>query len=111
MVKEKLMIKLTKNNKTFNYTPNKIHPINSTHYDQETRLYEIWDDEYFVIHKHSPWIDDKILNNQNIINSIITYTQQSNRIVEVYHISEQYIVTKFYKDYYPCLIKSSVLFF
>lgn len=111
MVKEKLMIKLTKNNKTFNYTPNKIHPINSTHYDQETRLYEIWDDEYFVIHKHSPWIDDKILNNQNIINDIITYTQQSNRIVEVYHISEQYIVTKFYKDYYPCLIKSSVMFY
>ena len=66
MEKERLMIKLTKNNKVFDYTPNNIHPINSTHYDQETRLYEIWDDKYFVIHQHSPWIDDKILNDKKI---------------------------------------------
>lgn len=105
------MIELLINSKKVQYEPKHIHPINSTHYDQETRLYEIWDDKYFVIHKHTPWIDDQILNNQSVINGIISYTQLDNKIVEVYHISDKYIVTKFYKDYYPCLIKSSVMFY
>ena len=105
------MIELTIDNKKVQYEPKHVHPINSTHYDQETRLYEIWDDQYFVIYKHKPWIDDQILENQSVLDDIISYTQLENRIVEVYHISDKYIVTKFYKDYYPCLIKSSVMFY
>jgi len=110
MEKEKLMIELTINKKTVKYSPKVVEKVHSTHYDQEQRLYEIWDGEYFVIYKHSPWIDEKILSNSSIINKILDYTQQNNKIVEVYHISEDYIITKFYKGYYPCLIKSSVMF-
>lgn len=107
MVKEKLTI----NGEEVYYTPIDIKKVLSTHYNQEQRLYEIWDDTFFVIYKHDPWIDVNILNSKDIINSIIRYTQLDNKIVEVYHISDKYIITKFYKDYYPCLIKSSVMFY
>ncbi len=80
-------IELKINNEAVQYQPKHVHPINSTHYDQDTRLYEIWDDEYFVIYKHKPWIDEQILNNPSVLNDIISYTQLENRIVEVYHIS------------------------
>ena len=56
MEKEKLMIELTINNKPIKYSPKTVETVHSTHYDQERRLYEIWDGEYFVIYKHSPWI-------------------------------------------------------
>ena len=105
------MINLIIDNKNVTYEPQDVQTIHSTHYDQKKRAYKIWDGKYFVIPKHSPWIDEKILQDSGIINKIINYTQQDNRIVEVYHISDDMIVTKFYEDYYPCLIKSSVMFY
>ena len=72
--------------------------------------YEIWENDdknYFVIPQHNPWIDDKILNDAQVRQKIIEYTQRDNKIVEVYNIDNEKVVTKYYKGWYPFLIKSS----
>ena len=104
-----------------NLSIGKVEPILSTHYDQAPITYEIWRDckvektgellDVFAIPKHTPWIDEKILQSSEIVKSIINYTQEDNKIVEVYHISEDYIISKLYDGWYPCIIKSSVNFF
>ena len=112
MENEKLIVNLYESGKGIKkYSPSKIDQLYSTHYDQEKRLYEIWDDEYFVVRRHEPWIDSNILESNETIQKILDYSQEDNRIVEVYHISSDMIITKYYKGYYPCLIKSSVLFY
>lgn len=72
--------------------------------------YEIWEGdniEYFIIPQHTPWVDQKIINDPQTCNSIIEYTQQDNKIVEVFDITQDKIITKHYKGWYPFLIKSS----
>lgn len=72
--------------------------------------YEIWENDkenYFVIPQHTPWIDSKILNDAQIRNKIIEYTQRDNKVIEVYKIDHEKIITKYYKGWYPFLIKSS----
>ena len=52
-------------------------------------------------------MDSDIINNQNIIQNILDYTQSDNKIVEIYKLDKDLIVTKNYNDWYPFLIKSS----
>ena len=94
------------------------HIFKSTHSDNTSvREYEIVYDStlnqsFFVIPKHTPWIDDRILNNEKVIKKIIDYTQrENNNIVKVYNITKDYIITEYNKDYYPFLIKSSTNFY
>ena len=100
---------------TLIYNNNK--QIKSTHQDKKQRIYEIWENCYlketnnkfydlFVIKQHNPWINDKIIDSDEIKNNIYKHTQDKNNITEVYNINKELIITKFY-DYYPCLIKSS----
>lgn len=72
--------------------------------------YEIWkdgDSSFFVIPRHNPWIDDNILLDKDVCNGIIDYTQKENKIIEVYNLNADKIVTKYYDGWYPFLIKSS----
>ena len=74
--------------------------------------YEIWNDKnlsFFVIPRHEPWIDDGILFDRKICDGIIDYTQKDNKIIEVYNLNADEIVTKYYDGWYPFLIKSSSL--
>ena len=76
------------------------------------KKYEIWKDmdrgmEFFVIPKHKPWIDINIVQDKNVIDKILDYTQQNNKIIEIYDISSEKIVTKYYDGWFPFLIKSS----
>jgi len=86
---------------------------NSTLMDnKEIKDYQIWKDmdrgmNFFVIPRHEPWIDIRIITNQSVIDKVIDYTQQDNKVVEVYDISSKKIVTKYYDGWYPFLIKSS----
>tara|TARA_R110001592_G_scaffold102541_5_gene289400 strand:+ start:3566 stop:5203 length:1638 start_codon:yes stop_codon:yes gene_type:complete len=125
---------IKENNKIVPYTliVTQINPIKSTHLNinvslnnlkNNSRDYEIWGECYiketnkkfydmFVIKKHTPWIDDKILSSNEIKDKIYKYTQSKNNITEVYNINEELIITKLYcinenKLYIPCLIKTS----
>jgi len=72
--------------------------------------YEIWkdgDSSFFVIPRHNPWIDDNVLLDKDICNGIIDYTQGDNKIIEIYGLNADKIVTKYYDKWYPFLIKSS----
>lgn len=72
--------------------------------------YEVWNNDkqnFFVIPRHEPWIDDNILKDKNICNDIIDYTQKENKIIEVYNLNADKIVTKYYDGWFPFLIKSS----
>tara|TARA_Y100001938_G_scaffold138398_1_gene203819 strand:- start:6233 stop:7768 length:1536 start_codon:yes stop_codon:yes gene_type:complete len=96
----------------------KVHNFKSTHSDNTSvREYEIVYDSklnlnFFVIPKHTPWIDSKILNDDEVITNIINYTQkEDNKIVKIYNITEDYIITEYNEDYYPFLIKSSTNFY
>ena len=86
------------------------------------RIYEMWTNCYiketnkpfhnlFIIKQHNPWIDNKIIDSDEIKNNIYKYTQNKNNITEVYNINKELIITRLYdinKDqlYFPCLIKS-----
>ena len=125
---------IKENNKIVPYTliVTQTNPIKSTHLNvnvplgdlkDRSRDYEIWGDCYiketnekfhdmFVIKKHTPWIDDKILSSDEIKDKIYKYTQSKNNITEVYNINEELIITKLYainedELYIPCLIKTS----
>tara|TARA_R110002074_G_scaffold189543_2_gene355396 strand:+ start:14468 stop:16003 length:1536 start_codon:yes stop_codon:yes gene_type:complete len=96
----------------------KIYNLKSTHSDDTSvRNYDIVYDSkldlnFFVIPKHTPWIDDKILKDKKAIKNIIDYTQRNdNKIVKIYNITEDYIVTEYNEDYYPFIIKSSTNFY
>jgi len=96
----------------------KINKFKSTHSDNTSiRTYEIVYDSklnlnFFVIPKHSPWIDDRILGDEKVIKNIIDYTQrEDNKIVKIYNITDDYIITEYNEDYYPFLIKSSTNFY
>jgi hypothetical protein len=72
--------------------------------------YEIWNDgdlSFFVIPRHEPWIDDGILTDRKMCDNIINYTQKDNKIIEVYNLNADEIVTKYYNGWFPFLIKSS----
>ena len=92
-------------------TPKSIRTIKSTHVDKPQRKYEVWDD-YFILHRHDPWIDPQILNDDELIQRILEYTQNpDNNIVPTYKIDENMIVTKWYDDWYPLIIKSANNFY
>ena len=64
--------------------------------------------DFFVIPKHSPWIDENILQDNQLKQKLLDYTQDlDNNIVEVYYIDDEMIITKFYPNLYPSIIKSS----
>tara|TARA_Y100000593_G_scaffold93386_1_gene188078 strand:+ start:1817 stop:2698 length:882 start_codon:yes stop_codon:yes gene_type:complete len=74
--------------------------------------YEIWKDtdrgmNFFVIPKHNPWIDDKIINNKEMVSRILNYSQSNNKIIEIFKMDDESAVTKYYDGWYPFLIKSS----
>ena len=74
--------------------------------------YLIWKDsdrglDLFVIPRHEPWIDSDIINNQDTIQNILDYTQSDNKIIEIFKLDKDLIVTKNYNNWYPFLIKSS----
>ena len=52
-------------------------------------------------------MDSNIIKNQDIVKSILNYTQSDNKIVEIFKLDKDLIVTKNYNDWYPFLIKSS----
>ena len=100
----------------------KVEAIESTHTDNTAvRTYEIWKEtnvpnpkfrwigmDFFVIPKHSPWIDENILQDNQLKQKLLDYTQDlDNNIVEVYYIDDEMIITKFYPNLYPSIIKSS----
>tara|TARA_Y100001938_G_scaffold126800_1_gene179079 strand:- start:644 stop:1522 length:879 start_codon:yes stop_codon:yes gene_type:complete len=74
--------------------------------------YLIWKDsdrglDLFIIPRHEPWIDSDIINNKNIVQNILDYTQSDNKIVEIFKLDKNLVVTKNYNNWYPFLIKSS----
>jgi len=74
--------------------------------------YEIWKDmdrgmNFFIIPKHEPWIDNQIIENKDVVDKILDYTQKENKIIEIYGIDNKKIITKYYDGWYPFLIKSS----
>ena len=60
-----------------------------------------------MIGGYEPWVDSGIINNQNIVQNILDYTQSDNKIVEIFKLDKNLIVTQNYNDWYPFLIKSS----
>jgi hypothetical protein len=74
--------------------------------------YLIWKDsdrglDLFIIPRHEPWVDNDIINNSQIVQNILDYTQSENKIVEIFKLDKDLIVTKNYEGWYPFLIKSS----
>lgn len=74
--------------------------------------YMVWKDsnrglDLFIIPRHEPWVDSNVINNSDIIQNILDYTQSNNKIVEIFKLDKNLIVTKNYSDWYPFLIKSS----
>ena len=74
--------------------------------------YLIWKDsdrglDLFIIPRHEPWIDSDIINNKDTVQNILDYSQSNNKIVEIFKLDNNLIVTKNYNDWYPFLIKSS----
>ena len=63
--------------------------------------------DLFIIPRHEPWIDSNIINDTNIVQNILDYTQSDNKIVEIFKLDKDLVVTKNYSDWYPFLIKSS----
>jgi len=74
--------------------------------------YLIWKDsdrglDLFIIPRHEPWIDSDIINNKDTVQNILDYSQSNNKIVKIFKLDNNLIVTKNYNDWYPFLIKSS----
>ena len=91
-----------------------IKSLNNNNLSDNTPIkdYLIWKDsdrglDLFIIPRHEPWVDSNIINNQDIIQNILDYTQSDNKIVEIFKLDKDLIVTKNYNDWYPFLIKSS----
>ena len=91
-----------------------IKSLNNNNLSDNTPIkdYLIWKDsdrglDLFVIPRHEPWIDLNIINNQDIVQNILNYTQSDNKIIEIFKLDKDLVVTKNYSDWYPFLIKSS----
>tara|TARA_Y100000593_G_C4322140_1_gene344401 strand:- start:8366 stop:9253 length:888 start_codon:yes stop_codon:yes gene_type:complete len=74
--------------------------------------YQIWKDtdrgmNFFVIPRHEPWVDDNILNDKELVNKILDYSQSDNKIIEMFRIDDGVTISKYYDGWYPFLIKSS----
>ena len=94
--------------------------INSTHVDKPIRVYEIWEEctigdktiDLFVIRKHTPWVDNDIINDKSLIKKILDYTQTpKNNIVKTFKINSEIAITEYHKDWYPLIIKSANNFY
>jgi len=91
-----------------------IQSLNNNNLNDNTPVkdYMVWKDsdrglDLFIIPRHEPWIDSNIVNNTNIVQNILDYTQSDNKIVEIFKLDKDLVVTKNYSDWYPFLIKSS----
>jgi len=91
-----------------------IQSLNNNNLSDNTPIkdYLIWKDSdrglnLFVIPRHEPWIDSDIINNKDTVQNILDYSQSNNKIVEIFKLDNNLIVTKNYNDWYPFLIKSS----
>ena len=91
-----------------------IKSLNNNNLNDNTPVkdYMVWKDsdrglDLFIIPRHEPWIDSNIINDTNIIQNILDYTQSDNKIVEIFKLDKDLVVTKNYSDWYPFLIKSS----
>ena len=91
-----------------------IKSLNNNNLSDNTPIkdYLIWKDsdrglDLFIIPRHEPWVDSNIINNQDIVQTILNYTQSDNKIVEIFKLDNNLVVTKNYNDWYPFLIKSS----
>jgi len=74
--------------------------------------YLIWKDsdrglDLFIIPRHEPWVDSNLINNPESVQKVLDYTQSENKIVEIFRLDKDLIVTKNYEGWYPFLIKSS----
>ena len=74
--------------------------------------YLIWKDsdrgfEFFIIPRHEPWVDSNIINNSKVVKNILDYSQSDNKVIEIFKLDKDLIVTKNYEGWYPFLIKSS----
>lgn len=74
--------------------------------------YLIWKDsdrglDLFIIPRHEPWVDSNLINNPESVQKVLDYTQSKNKIVEIFRLDKDLIVTKNYEGWYPFLIKSS----
>ncbi len=102
-------------------SPQNIIPINSTHVDKPQRVYEIWEKcdigegpsiDLFIIKKHTPWVDPSIINDNNLINKFLNYTQQKeNKIVQTYKITSDIVITEYHPNWSPLIIKSANNFY
>ena len=102
-------------------SPKKIQIINSTHVDKPKRIYEIWEGcrigknkiiNLFVIRKHSPWVDQSIINDNNLIHKFLNYTQQKeNKVVQTYKITSDIVITEYHPNWSPLIIKSANNFY
>ena len=91
-----------------------IKSLNNNNLSDNTPIkdYLIWKDsdrglELFIIPRHEPWVDSNIINNTNIVQNILDYTQSDNKIIEIFKLDKDLVVTKNYSEWYPFLIKSS----
>ena len=91
-----------------------IQSLNNNNLNDNTPVkdYMVWKDsdrglDLFIIPRHEPWIDSNIINDTNIVQNILDYTQSDNKIVEIFKLDKDLVVTKNYSDWYPFLIKSS----
>ncbi len=101
-------------------SPKNIVLINSTHVDKPKRIYEVWEGciigeetlDLFVIRKHTPWVDEKIINDKQLIRNILDYTQTSiNNIVRTFKISNDIAITEYHPNWSPLIIKSANNFY
>ena len=74
--------------------------------------YLIWKDsdrglDLFIIPRHEPWVDSNLINNPESVQKVLDYTQSKNKIVEIFRLDKDLIVTKNYEGWYRFLIKSS----
>ena len=90
----------------------KSHTINHPDWVAE-RAYEIWGDsdgnKYWVI-VNQP-IESAAIDNQEVVESILGYSQQDNWVIETYRLATDYTVTKYYNGYYPVVINEPSTWF
>jgi len=101
-------------------SPTEIINIKSTHTDYPTRDYQVWKNcdingealDLFVIPRHDPWIDERILLDPKLTKQILNYSQQdNNNLVKIFKLTNEIAITEYHEEYTPLLIKSANNFY